>query len=89
MSEASELGRAIADAISAKATPSQTSIDSYRPAEVTVRFRRWTAFNGTAYMRHQEAGFARHQIAELERQGIVDIVHVTPRELSPKVMVRK
>ena len=65
----------------------QTSIDTYQEPEVAVRFRRWTAFEGTAYQRGQHAGFARAQIAELERRGIVDIVHV--REPAVNKMVRK
>lgn len=54
--------------------PAHTSIDVYRPTEVTVMFRRWTAFNNTAYMRGQTAGFSRHEAAALRARGLVDIV---------------
>lgn len=61
----------------------QTSIDTYQPSEVTVRFRKWTAFNGTAYMRGQQAGFPRSQVADLERRGIVEIMQVAERDIAP------
>ena len=79
MSETQDLATAIVGAINRAAPPDrpveQVSVDSYTPSEVTVRFRRWTAFNGTAYMRFQQAGFPQAQVAELVRQGVVDIVH--------------
>jgi hypothetical protein len=84
VSEITELTSAIAGMARPVAAPiQQTSIDEYVPSEVTVRFRKWTAFNGTAYMRGQQAGFPRAQIAELERRGIVEVVQATARDAAP------
>lgn len=55
----------------------QTSVDAYQPTEVTVRFNKTQIFNGTSYMRNQEAGFTRSQVAELARRGIVTVTHET------------
>jgi hypothetical protein len=93
VSETADLAKTIADGIAvgiatalagAKAPEGivqHTSIDVYEPSEVTVRFRRWMTFNGTAYQRGQTAGFTRAQIADLERRGIVDVVQT--RDTAP------
>ncbi len=87
MSEVTELATAIAGAINgAKPAPvsvEQTSIDAYSPSEVTVRFRKWSAFNGTAYQRGQQAGFSRSQVADLVRTGRAEIVELQERDVAP------
>ena len=53
----------------------QTSIADYVQAPATVRFRRWTSYGNTAYLRGQEAGFTLHEAEMLERRRAADIIH--------------
>ena len=66
-------------AASADAPKMQTSIDTNSEAPAMVRFRRWTAFGNTAYLRGQEAGFSLHDADLLSRRGAADIVHRASR----------
>lgn len=68
----------------------QTSIDTYTPTEVTVRFRRWTAWANTAYLRGQEAGFSAREADDMKRRGVpIDIVTVLDRAPATARMVTK
>ena len=64
----------------------QTSIATYHEAPATVRFRRWTAFGGTAYMANQIAGFSVGEAEVLERHGRAVIIR---RAGHPAGMVTK
>jgi len=59
------------------------------PGEVTVRFRRWTAVNVTAYQRGQYAGFPLPVALRLEAQGAVEIDPGVRRRPIDEQMIRK
>ena len=67
----------------------QTSIDTNSQAPVTVRFRCWTAFGNTAYMRGQEAGFTSWEAEQLVRRGKAVIVHHLDRSPVQQAPVTK
>ena len=72
---------AVAPALTTDKPVAQTSLDTYQPTDLTVRFRRWTAFQSTAYLRGQEAGFSRAQVAEMQRRGLpIEIVIPVERQ---------
>jgi predicted metal-dependent phosphoesterase TrpH len=59
------------------------------PGEVTVQFRRWTAYGQTAYQRGQFAGFPASVAEQMERAGAVVLDPAYRREPATNRMMRK